>query len=156
MFDVPVDGWYAWIGLAVASVVVLGTAASLPIVPPPDAAGVADTVDRAASAEYGATATHPLDADAVRLGPRRIGLRNDAGTTHAAFGFGPVTPVRVGMQLDRVLDGAPPGAAFESGEAFRQAVIAARSRDPRWRPVDGPLVVRRVSWEGVDATLVGA
>ena len=156
MFDVPVDAWYAWLGLAVASVAVLGTAASLPTAPPPDATGVAETVDRTATADYGTSASHPLDADEIRIGTRRLALRNGAGTAHATFAFGPVTPVAEGTDLRRVLEGAPPATVFADAEALRQAIVAARVEEAEWRRVDGPLVVRRVSWEGVDVTLVGA
>ncbi|MFB6304945.1 MAG: hypothetical protein ABEH47_07250 [Haloferacaceae archaeon] len=156
MFEVPVDGWYAWLGTAAASLAVLAVAFGLPTAPPPDAAGAADTVDRTAVAEYGASAEHPLDdATAVRITPRSIGMRNDAGRTHATFAYGPVTPV-VDGPLRRVLEGAPPEAVFESPAALRHAAASARGRDARWRPVDGPLIVRHVSLEGEDVTLVGA
>jgi hypothetical protein len=156
MFDVPLDAWYTWIGLALAGTAMFGAAASLPTTAPPDAAGVADTVDAVAASDYAATAEHPLDADAVRLGPHQIGLRNDAGTTHAAFAFGPVTPVPEGSVLQAVLYGTPPDAAFESRTAFQQAVIRARTREPTWEPVERTLVVRRVSWNGIEVTLVDA
>jgi hypothetical protein len=158
MFDVPLDAWYTWVGLALASVVVFGTAHALPTSPPPDAAGVADTVDGVAAAEYEATAEHPIRADAVRLGPRRIELRDGGGTASAAFAFGPVTPASRGTKLRRVLDGAPPTAVFDSEAEFRAAVTGARERrqSATWRSADGPLVVRRLSWGDVDVTLVGA
>ncbi|MFB6160814.1 MAG: hypothetical protein ABEJ61_06515 [Haloferacaceae archaeon] len=156
MFDAPVDGWYAWLGVAAASAALFGVAAGLPTAPPPDAAGVADTVDRTATAEFDATAEHPLDAAAVELTPRSVGLRNDAGTTHARFVYGPVTPVVEGTPLWRVLAGVPPDRAFESDRAFRRAVERARRRAARWRPVDGPLLVRHLALEGQDVTLVGA
>lgn len=155
MFDVPVDAWYTWLGLAVASVAVFGVAAALPTAPPPDAAGVAGTVDRVASAEYVATAEHPLDADEVRLGRRRVGLRNDAGTTHATFAFGPVTPVQRGTPLADVLYGASPRRVYDSDAAFRRALRDARNRRPRWVEADGSLVVRHLRVGGDDVTLVG-
>ena len=156
MFDVPLDAWYAWIGLALASVAVFGVVASLPTAPPPDAAGVADTVDRVAAAEYAATAEHPLDADAIRLRPRGVSLRSDAGTARASFAFGPVTPVPPGSDLEAVVHGTPPDRVFDSTDAFRQAVVDARARDPTWRPVERTLLVRRVSTGGYDVTLVAA
>ncbi|MFB6155503.1 MAG: hypothetical protein ABEJ22_06375 [Haloferacaceae archaeon] len=156
MFDVPLDAWYTWVGLALASAVVFGTAYALPTAPPPDAGGVADTVDRVASAEYAASAERPLHAAEVRLGPSRVDLRDDGGSDAASFAFGPVTPVARGTKLRRVLDGAPPPAVFDSKRAFREALSAARERPRRWRPVDGPLTVRRLSWGDVSVTLVGA
>jgi hypothetical protein len=156
VFDTPVDGWYAWLGVAAASAALVGAASGLPTAPPPDAAGVADTVDRTAATEYEARAEHPLDAAAVRLTPERVGLRTDAGTVHAEFVYGPVVPVGDDAALRAVLAGARPGSRFGSADGFRDAVERARDRDHGWRRVDGPLVVRHVVWEGVDVTLVGS
>ena len=156
MFDAPVDAWYVWLGLAVASIAVFGSASSLPTTPPPDAADAADTVDAVAADDYETTAEHPLSASAVRIGPHRIALRNDAGTGHAEFAFGPVTPVARDSRLERVLHGTPVDVAFDDRQAFRQAVIDARTRDPTWVETDRSLIVRRISWEGQDVTLVGA
>ncbi|WP_129114867.1 DUF7283 family protein [Halegenticoccus tardaugens] len=156
MFDVPFDAWYAWLGVALASVAVFGTAWSLPATPPPDAAGVADTVDSVAASDHPTTAEHPLEAATIELGPHRLELRNDGGAAHATFAFGPVTPVGRGSRLEAVLYGTPPERAFASPEAFKQALIEARTREPTRTSVERTLVARRVSWEGVDATLVGA
>lgn len=156
MFDTPIDAWYAWLGLSVASFAVFGVATALPTAPAPDAAAVAGTIDRIATADYDATASRDLDATAVRLGPRRIGLRNDAGAAHATLAY-PVVPVRDDTRLARVLRGSSPNAAFPSTAAFERAVEAARDRgrEPRWRPADGRLTVRRLVDDGVDVTLVG-
>ncbi len=156
MLDVPLDAWYAWVGLALASVAVLGVAAALPTAPPPDAAGVAGTVDRVAAESHPTTAEHPVAAAEVRLGPHGIGLRSEAGRAHAAFAFGPVTPVADGSALDAVLRGTPPGQAFDDRTAFQQAVVDARARDPTWDPAGPTVVVRRVSWNEYGVTLVGA
>jgi hypothetical protein len=156
MFDAPVDAWYVWLGLAVASLAVFGSASSLPTTPPPDAADTADTVDSVAAAEYETTAEHPLSAAAVRVGPHRLSLRNDAGTSHAEFAFGPVTPVGRDSRLERVLHGTPVDVVFADRRSFQEAGIDARAREPAWTAVDRSLVVRRVSWEGQDVTLVGA
>jgi hypothetical protein len=156
MFDVPLDAWVAWVGLAIASVAVVGVVATLPTSPPPDAAGVAETVDRVATAAPPSTAEHPLDADRVRLTSRGIGLESDGGRTHATFAFGPVTPVAAGSDLTAVLYGDPPERAFDSRLAFQQAVVDARATDPGWQPADRSLVVRRVGWQEYHVTLVGA
>lgn len=155
MFDVPIDAWYAWIGLSLASAVVFGAAGSLPTTPPPDAGDAAETVDRIAAAEYDSTAEHPLDAAAIRIGARGIALRNDAGTAGATFAW-PVTPVADGSTLASVARGTPPEEAFDSPRAFKQAIIEARAAEPTWRPADRTLLVRRTSWGGVDVTLVDA
>jgi hypothetical protein len=154
MFDVPVDAWYVWLGLAVASAALVGVGASLPTGPPPAAAGAADTVDRTAATDHPATATHPLDADEIRIGPRQLGLRTDAGSTHAVYAFGPVTPA-VRSPFDAVLRGVPPDARFDSGDDLCSSAAAERDRPRRWQPADGSLVVRHVVWEGCDVTLVG-
>ncbi len=156
MFDTPVDGWYAWVGVAAASAALVGAAAGLPASPPPDATGVADTVDRTTATEYGAYAEHPTDAAEVRLTPHRVGLRADSGTVTAAFVYGPVTPVGGDDDLRAVLRGAPPERRFDSAGAFRLAAAQARTSESRWRRVDGSLAVRHVVGEGYDVTLVGA
>jgi len=156
MFDAPLDSWYVWIGLAMASVATVGAAGALPASPPPDAAALAETVDRVAAAGPGTVAEHPLDADAVALGPRQVGLRNGAGTVHARFVADSVVPVPDGTPLQDVLYGTPPSTAFDSRLAFEEAVLDARARERSWRPVERTVVVRRVSWEGTDVTLVDA
>ena len=154
MFDAPADTWYLWLGVATASVLALGVAVALPTTPPPDAARAASTVDAVASSPHEATGEHSLDAATIKLGPDRVALRNDGGTTHAAFAYGPVTPVREGP-LSTVLTGTPPAQAFATASEFRTTAERARNRPRRWQRVDGTLLVRRVSWEGVDVTLVG-
>lgn len=154
MFGLPLDAWYVWIGLSLASLVAVGAVGSLPTTPPPDAAGAATTVDTVAVADGHATGEHPLDADAVRVTPHGIDLRNDAGTAHATFAYGPVTPVAEGSALQDVLYGTPPATAFDSRRALVESVVEARSRDPTWEPADRTLVVAHVSFEGYDVTLV--
>lgn len=155
MFDVPVDAWYVWVGLVVAGVAILGVVTSLPTAPPPDATSVADAVDRTSGTRYDATAEHPVDADAIRIRPHGIGLRNDAGMAHATFAFGDVTPVVPGTRLHAVLFGAPAASRFTSPAELASACARARERKSTWRPADGPIVIRHVVWEGTDVTLVG-
>lgn len=154
MFDTPVDAWYAWLGVSAAALVVFGVVTSLPTTPPPDAAGAAETVDAVAASEYDTTAVRALDARTVDVDPRRIGLRNDAGTAHATLGYR-VVPVGDDARLVRVLRSAPPGAVFASTTAFERAVSAARAGNSAWRPAGDYLVVRHCSWGDVDVTLVG-
>ncbi|MFC4449311.1 DUF7283 family protein [Halorussus aquaticus] len=154
MFDAPVETWYLWVGLAVASAAAVGLAATLPRAPPPDAASAAETVDSVAASDRPTTGVHPLSADAVRVGAYRIWLRDDGATGHATFAFGPVTPVRRDTALWDVLRGTPPERAFGTPAAFGRAAADARDRTPAWRSRDR-LTVRRVAWEGVDVTLVG-
>lgn len=155
MFDAPVDTWYLTVGVALAGLAFAGVAADLPTHAPPDAAGAARSVDAAAAAQT-ATAEHPLSAERVRLGPRRIALRGDGGTARATFSYGPVTPVADGSELREVLRGADPSQVFASPEAFAATAAEARERDPSWERADEKLVVRTVTWEGVHVTLVDA
>jgi hypothetical protein len=155
MLDTPIDATYVWLGLAVASAAALGLALRLPAAPAPDAAGVADTVDSAAASPHGSTAAHPVAADAVKVRPRRLSLRSERGVARAALDFGPVTPTGDG-RLDAVLHGTPPGAAFESSSGLCRAADRARDADPAWQPVEDRVLVRHVTWEGCDVTLVGA
>jgi hypothetical protein len=156
MFDVPLDAWYGWVGLSLASLALLGVVISLPTTAPPDATAVANTVDRVAANDHATTAEQPVDATAIRVGPHRVGLRNDGGTTHASYAFGTVTPVPDDSPLQQVLYGRPPGDVFDSQRAFQQALVEARTAEPTWKSADRTLVVRRLSWEGIDAVLVDA
>lgn len=156
MFDVPLDAWYSWLGLSLASLALFGVVTGLPTTAPPDATSVANTVDRVAASSHPTTAEHPLDATAIRLGPHRVGLKNSGGNAHASFAFGPVTPVVDDSRLQQVLYGRPPSDVFDSRREFQQALVEARTEPPTWEPVDRTLVVRRVSWASVDAVLVDA
>lgn len=155
VFDVPIDGWYAWLGVAAVSVLALGLTTTLPSTPPPQAAPAAEAIDRTAASDYDATAEIPVDARQVRLGRHQVGLRNDAGSTHASLSYGPVISARSDPRLEAVLYGESPSRAFESAAAFEAAVEATRDEEPNWKPIEGPILVRRVFWRGVDVTLVG-
>ena len=155
VFDVPLDAWYVWLGLAVASAAAFGVASSMPAAPPPDAAGAATTVDGVAASPHAAVGKHPLpNAEAVRVGRDTLSLRGPGGTASADLGYGPVTPTGTDEALAAVLRGDPPEIVFDSPADFGHAVEAARDVDPAWRRTD-ELVVRRVSWEGIDVVLVG-
>lgn len=155
MFDAPLDAWYVWVGLAAVATTALGVAASMPAAPPPDAAGAATTVDGVAASDHAAVGEHPLsNADAVRVGRDTLALRGAGGTAHARLGYGPVTPVGSEESLVALLRGDSPQRVFESSEHFETTLRAARRAPPQWRRTDR-LLVRRVSWEGVDAVLVG-
>ena len=162
MFETHLDATYAWFGLAVVSVATAGVAATLPASPPPDATGVAHTIETVASGEYPATAEHGVAADRIRLTPRSIALDGDGGSARAPLHSPRITPVppsgRGGAgddRLRRVLDGVPPDAAFDDPEALATAAERARSTDHGWRPAPERLTVRRVHYGGVHVTLVG-
>ncbi|WP_435064104.1 DUF7283 family protein [Halobaculum sp. EA56] len=157
MFDAPVDVWYAWLGLAVAGAVALGTVSALPTAPPPDAAAVAGTVDTVTAAEAPAAARYRLLADEVRVTTRGVSLRSDGGTAFAAFAVGAVVPVERGGPLAGVALGDPPGRAFETPASFAGAVerarAAGRAGDAEWT-TGRTLHARHVSWGETDVTLV--
>lgn len=153
MLDTTADTWPTWLGVIAASVAVAGVAVGLPTAPPPDPAAAAVTVDRVAASPYSEHERVELDAAELRLGADRIALRSSGGTAHATFAY-PVVPVR-GPPLARVLAGAPPEAVYGTPAAFRAALERAGRTEPRWRPAPERLTVRRVRWEGIDATLVG-
>lgn len=154
MLEAPVDTWYVWVGLALVATAAAGTASEFPTAPPPDARTAAAAVDRVAGADHGATAVHPIDAEAVKFERIHVVLR-DGGRISRARLASPVTPVRRGSPLWRVLLGAPPGDAFDGSTALREAVDEARTAPARWRRADR-LIVRTITWEGTNVTLVGA
>jgi hypothetical protein len=151
----PADVPPIWIALLVVSASVLGAVLALPSAPPPDATRVAETVDSVAATEHAATATAVLSADAIHVDRHGVGLRNEGGEAHAAFAFGPVTPVRAEGDLAAVLAGAPPESVFATPGAFREALDRARTAESTWQPADDRLRVRRVQYGGVEGVLVG-
>lgn len=170
--EAPVDAWYVWFGVAVASVAIAGIALSLPSQPPPDASGAANTIDRVAGSTQVADATIDHDADEIRLDTTRLSMRNDGGTAHAAVAFGPLTPVAavedgtMREALRAILRGAPPSSvldrsAFESldeGDLHTAAATARTERldsTPEWRPSD-ELHVRTLELDGEKVVLIGA
>lgn len=162
-FEAPVDAWYVWIGVAIASVAFASIALSLPTQPPPDAAEAANTVDEVGASSYNASATYEHDADEVKLDVKRIGMRNEGGTQWASIAFGSMTPVRAHSDPEKGLDmvyGAEPQSVFRTPSAMQSYAETARSAavasSGEWRSGDGKLRVRRVHWGGVSVTFVAA
>ena len=166
MFETHFDATYAWLGLAVVSVATAGVAAAFPASPPPDADGVARTVDSVADGEYPATAEHGVAADRIRLTDGSVSLGDERGTARAALDAPRITPViRPGAgtapsaptdpRLRRVLDGVPPQAAFDDPASFAAAAERARAAESRWIPAPDRITVRRVHYGDVRVTLVG-
>ena len=155
MFELPLDAWYVWIGLAVVSSTVLGVVGALPSALPPDASGAAGAIDSVAASDHAAIEEHPLsNTDSVRLGADSVSLRGPGGTRTEALGYGPVTPVRGGSVLEPVLRGESPDLVFDSPTTFQRAIVRAQRAEPHWEGTER-LVVRRVSWGEIDAVLVG-
>lgn len=155
MLGLPADAWYVWLGLAATSAAVLGTAVGLPTAAPPDAAPAARTVDAVATARVPSTAAQPLEAREVRVTAAGVSLRTDGGTDRAAFAehVTPAPPDEPALRA--VLTGDPAARQFDSPAALAASAAEARRADPDWRRAPDRLLVRRVSWGGVDVTLVG-
>ena len=156
MLDVPVESTYVWLGLAVVSAVLVGLVLRVPTTPPPDATQTARVVDSVASSPYEAQGRQSLDAAAIRLGSERVGLRTDGGAAHASFACDTVVPALGEGKLSAVLRGRSPDGIFESRAAFAAALNESGTTDPAWQPAPDVLLVRRVVWGDVNATLVGA
>ena len=154
MFETSLDAWYAWLGVATASVVVFGVALGLPTAAPPTAAPVADTIDEVATSPHEAQATVNIRAEEYRVDSHRISVRTEGGTSHATLAYGPVTPVDSDA-LQKALEGSSPETVYDSRDAFARAVDSAQTRNGDWQRAPERLTVRRVTWGDVDATLVG-
>lgn len=155
MFDVPLDSWYVWFGLAVVSSATVGVVGTLPSSPPPDAAGGAQTIDSVAASDRPAVGKHPLsNAESVRIGTSSLSLRGAGGVSHESLRYGPATPAGADDRLQAVLRGSHPSKEFDTPAAFAEAAAAARTDQPYWHTTD-ELVVRRVIWEGTDVVLAG-
>ncbi len=161
MFDAPLDATYAWLGVALVSVVTAGVAATLPASPPPDVAGAAHTIDSVADGDHPATAEHGLTADRIRLTDRTVALGSNGEVAHTTLVAPRITPVpsseshRDAGELRRVLHGAPPDRVFDDPEALSTAADRARTADHDWRAAPNRLTVRRVHYDDVQVTLVG-
>lgn len=162
VFETHLDTTYAWLGLALVSVATAGVAATLPASPPPDASGVAHTIDSVADGEYPATAEHGLAANRIRLTTGSIALENGGRTGRARLQAPSITPVPPDSsretndgELRRVLNGVPPTAAFDDPEALAAAAERARGGYHPWRPAPERLTVRRVHYGEIHVTLVG-
>ncbi|MFB6072326.1 MAG: hypothetical protein ABEJ88_05085 [Halobacterium sp.] len=156
MLDAPADVPPLLVALSLASTALLGVALAASPTPAPRAAPLADTVDAVAAADTPGVETRAVRADAVRITRSRIAVRGPRGTAHATFAYAPVVPVRDGTALWRVLRGRPPDDVFETRLGFADAAATAMTREAAWRQQPERLTVRRVTWGGVDVTLVGA
>lgn len=168
--ETPADAWYVWVGVAIVSVGVAGVAIGLPSEPPPDATEAANAIDRVAASQYGASASFDHEADAIRIGPKQIGMRNDGGTAHASIAVGSMLPV-FATEGERhraataLADGEPvpqvvADSSFESERALREALEQSQRRLDRegasWRAAAGTLRVRAVRLGGETVVLVDA
>jgi len=156
VFDTLADVPPVVVALSLVSTALFGVALAAQPSPPPRADALAGTVDAVGAADRPGVETRSLDADAVRITTDEIAVRVDGRSAQSHFAYGPVVPVRRDTALWAVLQGVPPDDAFEGTLAFASAAVEARQRDANWRQDRPQLTVRRVTWRGVDVTLVGA
>ena len=154
--EVPADAWYVWIGVSIVSIGLAGVVVALPAEPPPDAERAAGALDRVAAAGYDATVTLEHDADAVRIGPERIAMRNNGGVSRARLSFGPVVPVDAlemtaaeRTVIDGVIAGERPLPA-----GFERRLAGVDNETGRWSPARGALRARAVEVAGRRVVLV--
>lgn len=155
MIDVPAETPWLWVGVTLASAVMVGVVLGLPT-PAPDADHVAATIDDVSTAGPGAEATVELRASTVRIGSDRIGLEGAGGRAHADLQYGPVTRVPPDSTLEAVLEGKPPSSVFRSPAGFERTLLTARDTQQGWRSAGEQLRVRHVQYGGVNGVLVGA
>lgn len=158
--EVPADGWYTFVGVALVSVAVAGVALGLPSTVPPDANAAANTIDEVSGSTYNASGSYEHDADEVRIDGKQIELRNDGGTAQASLAFGMMVWVRGDEDLGDVLRGTDPGERYddldEFGAAARDKADDIETNRPEWRPARGTLRVRTIVWGDERVTLVDA
>lgn len=153
--EAPADGWVVFFGVALVSIGMTGVALSIPTAPPPDANAAANTIDRVAGSTYGGSATNSHQAEAVWVGPKRFGLKNEkGGKSYGSIAFGTMTPVyaspndRLFNKLSAIVHGTPWQEEFSSEAAFVSAVETVQNRASahtnEWRPANGTLRVRTI------------
>lgn len=155
MIDVPAETPWLWVGLTLASAVMVGVVLGLPT-PAPDADRVARTIDDVATAGPGAAASVELRATSIRIASDQVGLDGPGGRARAPLQYGPVTPVPPGSSLQSVLDGRPPASVFRSPAGFERTMLTARRTGQGWRTAGEQLRVRHVAYGEVNGVLVGA
>jgi hypothetical protein len=156
VFDAPADVPPLLVALSLVSATLVGVAVAASPDPAPRADPLADTIEAVAAADAASAETIRVRADAVRITDRALAVRADDQTARATFAYGPVVPVRADTRLWRVLHGTNPRAVFDRPLGLRNAATAAALLPANWRRNPAELTVRRVTWRGVDVTLVGA
>lgn len=154
MFDPALDGVAGWLGLATVSLAVAGVAVALPSTAPPDAGALAATIDEVTTSPHTVATSVKPDADAIRIRPAQVSLREAGVTAHGELVAGGAVWARAD-RLQSVLAGRSPRAVFGDRTDFQRAVAAARAASGAWRSAPETVRVRRVTWREVDVTLVG-
>lgn len=156
MFGPPVQGWYVFLAVTLASFAIAGIALEMTPTADPPAPAVAETVDEVAAGAGPAVGRYPLTSGEIKVESHAVAVRQDGETARATYRFGPVTPVQHNESLREVLEGTPPELAFSSERAFARAIEQADRHDPGWQSVSDGIKIRSVRWGETDVTLVGA
>lgn len=155
MFGLPAETGWIWLGLLVGSAAMFGVVADLGAAPP-DAARLATAIDEVAAGQHHASGSVDVDAESIRLRTDSVSLRGPGGSATETIEYGPVTPVASGSDLERVLEGQPPGSVFDSPAEFKSAIEDAAGAPGHWRPVETRVRFRRVRYGEVNCVLLGA
>lgn len=148
------DGLVVWMALGLVSVAVAGVSLSLAGEPPPDAASLAEAIEEVATSPHRVADAVEIRAAEFKVGGSRVSLRGPGGSAHASVLGASLTPARDGG-LRRLLNGSEPAVVFDTPGTFERALRTARGRWDDWQAAPDRLRIRRVSWRGIDATLVG-
>ena len=154
MLGLPADGVSLFVGVALLSTALAGTAVQLGPSTPTGAERAADTIDAVAADGAPAVGVYPLAAESVTVAPTAVSVTADGTTQSASLQYGPVAPVDPGTTLAAVLAGQPPQQAYENVSAFETALDTTdRSTQQYTRP--GQIRVRTLTWGDIDVTLAG-
>lgn len=158
-FEAPADGWYVFIGVAIFSIAAMGLALSIPSTPPPNANGVANTIDEVGAQPYGGTARYEHDADRYWVNLETVVLENDGGTSRSTIRFGTMAPAWPNDDLAAIVHGEAPNDVFADKDDFKAAVEAAQNHvrdggDRVFTSASGTLEVRKVTWGDYAVILV--
>lgn len=157
--EAPADAWYVFIGVSLISVAVAGVALGFPTGLEPDAGTAMTQINEVAGSEYDEKATQEHNADLYWVDSKRIGLKNDFGTSRATVSFGTIAPVYHNESLQAVLAGQSAESQFGSKSAFQDAVTEGQQNatvdgERQWRSTDGELRAKKVTWGDYSVTLV--
>lgn len=154
MLGLPADGIYLFLGVALVSITLTGTALQLESTTPTGAEPTADTIDAVAADAAPAVGVHPVTATSVTVAPTAVTVTADQVTQTAPLTHGPVVPVAPDTQLGAVLAGRPPQQVYATQSDFA-AAVAPENRSPQTYTQPGRIRIRTITWGDIDVTLVG-
>ncbi|MFC6757797.1 MULTISPECIES: DUF7283 family protein [Haloarcula] len=157
--EAPADAWYVFIGVSIISVAVAGVALGFPSGLSPDAEGAMNQINEVAGSNYEEYGKQDHRAEQFWVDGKRIGLKNQYGTSTSSVRFGTLAPVHGNDKLAEVLASGSINDTYTSKSTFRTDVETAQDSafsdgDPAWRSASGQLRVRKVTWGDASVTLV--